>query len=410
MNRFWSLCVVLLAAGVGSGSAWAAEAAINLGPEEIIKADGNDIVVPGYSVPSFVDWNNDRLGDLVIGEGGVTTKAFPGKVRVYLNVGTETKPRFQNYFYAQAAGKDLTLTPEGCLGCFPRVVYWDDDKRKDLLVGLADGTVKIFLNIADDNEPAFDGGNSLKVGLTPAANPDAATNLDVGLRATPIVVHWNDDEMLDVVAGGLDGGIHVYYNCGCGGDVPPRFSTTFNPAGSPAQDNGRDLVAPSMRSSPVVIDIDGDNKNDLLTGNTDGLILYYKNFGTPSLPLFSGYSLVKSNGVPIDLPAAQRSRPFVCYWTGAGHFGPRDGYWDLLVGYGDGKVRLYRGLPKPGDVNGDGKIDGDDLTVLAASLDVPMPPEGSCCDLNGDCVVDGCDLRVFADLWFLEHSAEAEDR
>jgi len=39
---------------------------INFGPEEIIKANGGDIKVPGYSVPSFVDWNNDGLRDLVI--------------------------------------------------------------------------------------------------------------------------------------------------------------------------------------------------------------------------------------------------------------------------------------------------------------------------------------------------------
>ena len=43
---------------------------INLGPEEILKAKGQDIVVPGYSVPSFEDWNNDGRKDLIIGEGG----------------------------------------------------------------------------------------------------------------------------------------------------------------------------------------------------------------------------------------------------------------------------------------------------------------------------------------------------
>jgi hypothetical protein len=367
---------------------------INLGPEEIVKADGNDIVVPGYSVPLLEDWNNDGLQDLLVGEGG---GGFTGKVRVYLNVGTEADPCFVSYSYVQANGQDLTCTPDGCMGCFPRVVDWNEDGRKDLLVGLADGTVKIFMNITDNNAPAFDAGRNIYVG-------DGETvALDVGKRATPIPVQWNDDGMLDLVVGGLDGGFHVYYNCGCGGSVPPRFFTS-PPDGQFAQkDNGTDLLVTSGRSSPVVMDFDGDGKKDLLTGNTDGMIFFYKNVGTETLPLFAGFLLVQSNGQAIDLspgPAAGlRSRPFVGYWTGQGNFGPKDGYWDLLVGYGDGKIHLFRGIPKTGDFDRDGDLDGDDFTFIAKALDKPLGPDGSPADLNGDGVVDSLDLRLFADLW-----------
>ncbi|MCX5646441.1 MAG: FG-GAP-like repeat-containing protein [Phycisphaerae bacterium] len=343
----------------------------------------------------FVDWNNDHLQDLIVGESGAIGTVTPAKVRVYLNRGTEAQPLFKDYFYVQADGNDLTLTPEGCMGCFPRVVDWDQDGRKDLLVGVSDGTVRIYMNIADDNNPSFDAGQNLKVG------PDAALDLDVGKRPTPIVVDWNNDGMLDIVSGAWDGNIHVFYNCGCGGSVPPRFSTTFTPLGLIVQESGRDLLVPSTRSSPVVMDFDGDGKKDLLTGSTDGTILLYKNIGTDSLPVFSGYSLVPSNGQPIDLASNLRSRPFVCHWTGA-----KDGYWDLLVGYGDGKIRLYRGIPKQGDLDGDGTLDGDDLTILAKALDKPVPAENSPADLNHDSFVDVLDLRLFADLWLAEHGAE----
>jgi len=402
MNRSTSLCFMILAGSILSACAPADELVLNFGPEEVIKADGNDIVVPGYSVPSLVDWNNDHLQDLIVGEGGAIGTVTPAKVRVYLNRGTEAEPLFQDYFYVQADGKDLTLTPEGCMGCFPRVVDWDQDGRKDLLVGVSDGTVRIYLNIADDNNPSFDAGRNLKVG------PDATLDLDVGKRPTPIVVDWNNDGMLDIVSGAWDGNIHVFYNCGCGGSVPPRFTTTFTPLGLIVQESGRDLLVPSTRSSPIVMDFDGDGKKDVLTGSTDGTILLYRNSGTDSLPVFSGYSLVRSNGQPIDLSSNQRSRPFLCHWTGEGYSGPKDGYWDLLVGYGDGKIRLYRGIPKAGDLNGDGAVDGADLTILAGAMDKPVPAQGTPADLNQDGFVDVLDLRSFADLWLTEPGSDKE--
>ncbi len=395
MARSASLYLMALAGLTLSASASAGEFVLDFGPEEIIKADGNDIVVPGYSVPSFVDWNNDGLQDLVVGEGGAIGTVTPAKVRVYLNRGTEVAPLFKDYFYVRAGNQELTLTPEGCMGCFPRVVDWDEDGRKDLLVGVSDGTVRIYMNINDDNEPRFDSGKNLKVG------PEGTMDMDVGKRPTPIVVDWNNDGMLDIVSGAWDGYIHVFYNCGCGGYIPPRFSTTFTPVGLIVQENGRDLMVPGTRSSPVVMDFDGDGKKDLLTGSTDGTILLYRNLGTESLPMFSGYSLVRSNGQPIDLPSNQRSRPFVCHWTGA-----KDGYWDLLVGYGDGKIRLYRGIPKMGDFDSDGILDGPDFTILARALDKPIPAEGSAADLNKDGFVDVLDLRLFADLWLAERGID----
>ena len=369
---------------------------INLGPEEVIGSGGTDIVVPGYSVPSFEDWNNDHLKDLVVGEGG---GGAPGKIRVYLNRGTESDPCFPDYFYAQSDGQDLTVPPLGCMGCFPRVVYWDEDSRKDLLVGQGDGTVLIFLNVADDNEPAFGLGTHITVGENP---PEY---LDVGDRATPVLVDWNNDGKMDIVSGGLDSLIHVYINCGCGGAIPPRFYAS-RAYGTFAVSNGHDLEVPGLRSSPVIMDLDGDGLKDVLSGNTDGQILFYLNVGSDSLPIFSSYSPVQSNGKAIDLPGSLRSRPFVCYWTGDGHFGPKDGYWDLLVGYGDGKIRLYRGVPKRGDLNLDGLIDGEDFALLARAIDKPVPPQGSPADLNGDGVVDIQDLRIFVDLWLAENGTE----
>ena len=308
---------------------------LELGPEQIIQAGGADIIVNGYSVPSYVDWNNDGRKDLIVGEGGGGFSE--GKVRVYINVGTASEPSFSDFFYAQSNGSDLTVPSAGCLGAFARVVHWDDDGRKDLLVGQADGTIKIFLNTGSDENPTFDSGTVLQVGLGPSQQ-----DLDVGYRATPVVVDWNNDRKDDLVVGALDGLIHIYLNCGCESSAPSFYYS--EPAGQPAQEDGSELVVPSFRSSPVVDDFDGDGKKDILTGNTEGQLLLYRNVGTDSEPVFSGYVLLQSNGTIIDLPGTPRSRPFVADWTG-------DGYPDVLVGAVDGKVHLYQGIPEPAAIS-----------------------------------------------------------
>jgi len=328
------------------------DSSLNLGPEELVQTNGVDIQVPGYSVPSFVDWNNDNLKDLVVGEGGGFGDA---KVRVYINVGT----------------------------------YWDQDARKDMLVGQADGTVKIFLNIGTDESPAFDGGTMLLVGY-----PGSKKRISVGGRATPSIVDWNNDDNKDLVVGALEGRIHIFINEGT--DTEPDFLVeTF------AQESGSDLIAYGKRSSPVVLDLDADGKKDLLTGNTNGQLLFYRNVGTDAEPSFSGYSLVESNGVPIDLPGSPRSRPFLCYWTGDGYFGPIDGYLDVLLGAADGKVHLYRGIPTPGDIDGNGYVDLVDFALFAPYWQQIGCGQCGGADFTGDEKVDIDDLAEFAANWLI---------
>jgi hypothetical protein len=214
------------------------------------------------------------------------------------------------------------------------VVYWDSDARKDLLIGLANGTVKVFLNTGTDSDPAFDAGTTLQVGAS-----SSKANIDVGFRATAMVVDWDNDGAKDLVVGAYDGKIHIFLNEGS--DTAPDFvGETL------ASEDSSDLEVPPLtygRSSPVILDLDEDGKKDLLAGNTNGQLLFYSNVNTDAAPSFSDYVFVQSDGSPIDLTGTPRSRPFVCDWTG-------DGYLDVLIGAGDGMVHLYQGIPEPGSI------------------------------------------------------------
>ncbi len=296
-------------------------ALFNLGAGEVVQAGGEDLVVDGNSVPSYVDWNNDGLADLVIGDGGC--EANIGRVRIYLNHGSLEVPEFTDFFYAQSEGQDLTEIAVGCMGLFPRVVYWDDDDNKDLLMGTSHGNVKIYLNVGSDTEPSFDGGVRLQLG-----QPPFTMDIDVGDRATPTIVDWNNDGKRDLVSGSYEGLIYVFINEGTD-TAPVYLEETY------AQADGADLIVESNRSSPVIGDFDNDGRKDLLAGNTEGQLLFYPNTWTDAAPAFSGYKEVEADGIPILLESG-RSRPFVCDWT-------LDGLPDVVIGAIDAKIYLFQG-------------------------------------------------------------------
>ena len=211
------------------------------------------------------------------------------------------------------------------MGVFPRVVDADNDGRKDLLIGEAEGTLRLYRNINTDDDPLFDGGILLQVGF-----PGVKTDIDVGQRPTPTVVDWNNDGRRDIVAGSKDGRIHLFINEGTDSAWDFRLERFI-------QEDGADMIVPTLRASPEIMDLDNDGGKDILTGNTEGQLLFYGNIGSDDAPIFSGNIPVESDSAAIDLTGALRSRPFICDWDA-------DGARDILVGYGDGLVRLYRGI------------------------------------------------------------------
>jgi len=72
------------------------------GPMQIMDA-GVPIDVGYYGAPTMCDWNLDGAKDLVLGQFDY------GKIRLYLNIGTDTAPEFNGYTYFQSGGGDITL-------------------------------------------------------------------------------------------------------------------------------------------------------------------------------------------------------------------------------------------------------------------------------------------------------------
>ena len=64
---------------------------------------------------------------------------------------------------------------------------------------------------------------------------------------------------------------------------------------------------------------------------------------------------------------------------------------------GDGIPDSCRGRGCPGDINGDGLVNGSDMGLLLSVFGSTDPPEGT--DLNGDNIINGADLGLLFSAW-----------
>jgi len=337
------------------------------GPGEAVLADGDPLRVAEYSVPSLADFNDDGLADLIVGE---KTASDEGKVRVYLNNGTNVEPAYGAFFYAQSGGADLTVVASGCLGVFPRMFDWDRDGLPDLVLGLADGTIRVARNENTAADPQFGPAVPLQVG--PAGDK---SELNVASRATFDIADWNNDGRYDLVVGALDGKVRVFLNEADTGAADLQAEVVV-------LDGAEDLTVPSGRASVVVHDLNSDGRKDLILGNTEGQLLFYRNLGTDSTPVFDGHDLLYAGGIAVDLPGTPRSRPFVDDYD-------NNGIVDLIVGSVDGLVRVYPGQAESGPVDELPPIDAEPGGMVVHTFQVTVPNDAPIAVDDGYTVAEG---------------------
>ena len=93
-----------LALAAFAAAAFAETTAPRLAPAAKVLAGREPIDVDvGHATPNVVDWNGDGKPDLLVGQFG------GGKLRVYLNRGTKTEPRFGDFQWVQAGRRDATV-------------------------------------------------------------------------------------------------------------------------------------------------------------------------------------------------------------------------------------------------------------------------------------------------------------
>ena len=272
-------------------------------------------VTSGYSTPFVVDWNNDGMKDLLVGQ------LANGKIRLYLNAGTDAQPVFNAFTYIQSSSTDITTT-YGLYweGSRPVVVDFNNDGLKDLVVGEYAGSIRLYTNVGTDAAPVFNGYSLIQVGGVDYYVPSGSCSM-------PVVVDWDNDGAKDIVVGDENGDVYLLLNTGT--DAAPAF----------ASDAAIPNVSVTWDASPTVVDWNGDGKKDILLGQYDGSVLYFENVGTDASPSFTSGVAFQAGGALLSVGYC--STPTVSDWNS-------DGMMDLLVGGEDGRVRYYHAyMPAP---------------------------------------------------------------
>ncbi|MSR64139.1 MAG: VCBS repeat-containing protein, partial [Planctomycetes bacterium] len=135
------------------------------------------------------DWDRDGDLDLVLGN-------MYGKVFLARNASGDKSLALRAPEPLRVAGAPLELTQTNASPC---VADWDGDGALDLVLGLGDGSVRLYRNTTASGEPVLAASLELV-----AASPEGRAELRLarpGPRARPCVADWNEDGRLDLVLG-----------------------------------------------------------------------------------------------------------------------------------------------------------------------------------------------------------------
>ena len=199
-----------------------------------------------------MDWNNDGLHDLLVG-------GSDGSVHIFLNTSDNINPKLDSGNPILAGGEPIAVG----IRAAPIVDDWNDDGKKDLLVGNFDGNILIFLNAGTDSAPVFITSFNLQVG---------GMDFDIGTRAAPRVFDWDGDGLKDLLVGELEGYVYLLKNTGT--NEAPLFND-FEKILLKSNEPLRYIPGEGPRSRPYITDWDNDGNNDILVGGQEGKVMLF---------------------------------------------------------------------------------------------------------------------------------------
>ncbi len=197
------------------------------------------LFVSGAAVPFLVDFDNDQDLDMLVGDGS-------GQITLFTNMQLTGRNRLK---FDNGVSLGLSVMPSA----IPFVADWNNDGRKDLIVGQADGSVKLFVNVGQEAAPVFATGTDLQT---------VNGALAAGSNAAPAVVDYDGNGAKDLLVGNASGEVLVFLNQGT--DAVPLLSAPFT------------ALQVDGAAVPFPVDWDADGQKELIVTANGAVTIYSK--------------------------------------------------------------------------------------------------------------------------------------
>lgn len=287
----------------------------------------NEMIEAGTaSIPVFYDQNNDGLEDLVVSSffryDPVVERIC--KLSLYQNSGTASTPAFSlaENDYLQLTARQLGLRIVPAFGDI------DGDGDKDMFLGLENGTLAFFQNIAGAGNPANFANPVLNY------TDNNGNIISTAGYCFPQLFDLNKDGLMDLILGKLTGELIYYQNVGTA--TAPLFLQITDMLG------GIDLATTSPEGYAAPHFFRWNDTTYLFLGGFDGKLHFYKDIEN-NLQTGDQFELISNAYLGIDLGA------YSSFWVN-----------DIDQ---DGKINVFAG----GDLGGIMHFEHDPNAILATA-------------------------------------------